>query len=132
MPLYDKKLWQKIFKKDKPHKKIDILNDLEAVYDFLKDIKDDSEFLKKEIQKVQELEKESHVAAQGLLQVNLEKQIEVYEQILKRYEFFLADVDINGQRVKILAQKVLNRAHKEGLKDLIWEKKKDPKWRGEW
>jgi hypothetical protein len=78
------------------------------------------------------LEKEREVARPGIVHINLETQAEVLDKLLQRYEFFQNDADINGLRLRQIAQHFLNLAQKEGLKDLVKEKKRDLKWRFGW
>ena len=132
MPLYNKKWWQKLFKKETHNKKVDVLKDIKAMQEFLQEITDDTSILKEQLKKLEELEKESYVADTGILHINLETQAQVYEKLLKHFEFFASDVDINEQRLKLMVQKYLKKASRNGLKDLVWEKQRDPKWKGEW
>ncbi len=115
--------------KEKP-KHIDVLKDIDAVIEYLEELKPKQ--LIPELKKLQELEKERHVANQGLLQINLETQAKVIEKILKHYEFFQNDVDINGIRVKQIAREFLRKAEEAGLKDLVKEKKKSHDWKLHW
>ena len=132
MPLYEKKWWQKLFAKKERHKKVNVVEDIEAINEFIADINSDVEVLKKELKKLQELEKEYSVAKSGIIQVNLETQAGVLDKILERYEFFQNDVDINGLRVKNIAKEFLRKASKNGMKDLVETKKQDKKWKFLW
>ena len=131
MKIYEKKWWRKMFDKKKAPKE-DVLKDLEAMIDFLEDVNDEAQHLIPELKKLEELEKERQVAESGLTQVNLETQAAVLDKVLERYEFFQNDVDINGIRVKRIAQEFLNQAKKAGMKDLVKEKEQSHQWKFFW
>ena len=131
MKVYEKKWWKKMFDK-KPKHKEDVLKDLEAISDFLEDVNDEAKQLLPELKTLEELEKERQVASSGLTQVNLETQAAVLDKILQRYEFFQNDVDVNGIRIKRVAQEFLKQAKKAGLKDLVEEKEKAHQWKFFW
>ena len=131
MKVYKKKWWKKMFDK-KPHHKEDVLKNLEAMIDFLEDINFEAKQLIPELKKLEELETERQVAAPGLTQVNLETQSEVLDKVLEKYEFFQNDVDINGIRMKRIAEEFLKQAKKAGLKDLIKEKEQKSMWKFFW
>ena len=117
-----------MFGKKKPHHQVDVLKDIHAVLEELHDLKDEVKPLLKQVQKLEELEKEYEVGQEGVRLINLESQAEVLDQILQRYEFLQDDIDINGIRVKQISKEFLRRAQQAGLKDLVAEKKQDRKW----
>ena len=131
MKIYEKKWWRKIFDKKKSPPE-DILKNLEAMLEFLKDVNQDANKLIPELEKLSELEKERQVAESGLKQVNLETQAKVLDNILERYQFFQNDVDVNGIRVKRVAQEFLKHAKKAGMKDLVREKEQKHQWKFFW
>jgi len=128
MTFYEKKWWKKMFPEAK-QRKIDVLSDIEAVRQFLEESKQECSLLIKELDKLEELEKERGIAGTGIMQVNLEAQGEVLDKINERYQFFQTDAVINGSRVKIISEEFLKHAQKAGLKDLVKAKKKDPDWK---
>src|SRR3989338_10853844 len=128
MKVYQQTWWKKMFSPEKHEKREEVLKDIETIAEFLQDTKDDVKQLKPLLEKLEELEKERQVASSGLLHVNLEAQAEVLDKLLQRYEFFQNDADVNGMRVKRIAQEWLKHAQKAGLKDLVQKKKKDLKW----
>lgn len=132
MAIYEKKWWKDLFGKKEHSEKMDQLKDIEAVSEFLKDVNGDAQQLVTEIDKLEELEKERQVGRESIVQVNLETQAEIFERLLEKYEYFQNDVDINGLRVKRMAHEFLKEAEKAGLKDLVKEKKKNPKWQFLW
>lgn len=111
---------------------MDVVANLDSIIDFLNDLKGEEKLLLTEIRKLQELEKERHVAKENLLTINLKTQAEVLEKILQRYEFFQNDIDITGVRIKQIANNFLKQAQKAGLKDLVKEKKKNHIWQLWW
>ena len=132
MPLYEKEWWKKLFAKKQHQKKVDSVKDIEAIIDFLKVVKLEAEEILPELTKLNDLEKERQVARSGIRQINLETQAKILEKIIEKYEFFQNDVDINGLRVKMIARQFLKNAERDGLKDLVNEKKKNSKWKFLW
>jgi len=132
MPLYTKAWWRKMFGANDQHSKVDILKDIDAIQESLQDVPSDVTFLQKELASLEELEKEYGVAKSGILQVNLQTQCSHIEKMLERYEAFQNDVDINGLRLKIIAQEFLHRAAKAGMKDVVKQKKKERLWTSHW
>ena len=124
MSIYQQSWWKKIFAAKKEPKKADALADIFAAKEFLQDLQQEIPLLSKEIEQLEELEKERGVAQEGILQVNLETQAKVFDRILERYEFIQNDTDINGIRLQRLAQHFLERAKTAGLVDLLHQKKK--------
>ncbi|MBS3124096.1 hypothetical protein J4437_05695 [Candidatus Woesearchaeota archaeon] len=131
MALYEKKWWQNLFKK-KEEKQEDVLHDVEAILEFLKDVPDESRSLIPLFKQLEDLESERQVASEHLAKINLETQSELLEKILDRYGALQNDADINGIRVKRIALEFLKKAKKVGLKDLVAEKEQESKWRLEW
>ena len=113
-------------------KKIDPVKDIKTIKEYLKEVKTDLVPLIDLLNQLEELEKESSVHKESIYHVNLETQAEVIEKVLERYQFFQDDVDINGLRVKEIANEFLVRAQKAGLKDLVKEKKNNPHWKLRW
>ncbi len=133
MAWYEKKWWKKLLGRGSEEaKKIDTLSNIEAISEYLSESRNDVKVLLKELEKLEELEKEHQVAKPGIIHINLETQAKIIEQLLQRYEFYQNDVDVNGLRVKLIANEFLKRAEKAGLKDLVKEKKKDQKWLMKW
>ena len=117
-----------MFGKKKVQNKVDVLKDIRAVLEELQDLKDEVKPLIKQLQKLEELEKEYEVGKEEVRLINLEAQAEVLDQILQRYEFLQDDIDINSIRVKQISREFLKRTQQAGLKDLVADKKQDRKW----
>lgn len=125
-------LWNKWFKKEEREEKVDILNNLQAILEFLEEVNTDIKGIQEQFSRLEELEKERVVAKKNLLEANLDTQAQILDKILTQYEFFQNDVDINGIRVKKIAQQFLENAKNAGLTDLVREKKKNSQWQFYW
>ena len=131
MSLADRKWWQRVFHKS-AERKVDALNDIAAMKECLSELHMDVKAILKELTELEELEKERMVAKSGIVHVNLETQVRVFDILLERYEFFENDVDINGLRLKRIAGEYLKHAQRAGLTDLVAEKKENAKWHFLW
>lgn len=120
-----------LFGKEKKEK-VDIQKDLQAIGEFLADLDDERKRLFEDISKARELFQEAKVVDKKLLDKNLSHHIEVFDNIVKDYESFQNDVNINGIRVKNIAKDLLRRAKERGLLEVVKEKRKDSRWRGNW
>ena len=121
-----------IFKKPKPEKKLDINTDLRAVIDFLSEVNYDAQRLLRMFRELQSLRREYRVLQnEEMKQQNIVKQVNVYDEILDLYHFFEDDADINGHRVKNIA-KVLKKAIEKMEDPELVKKTKDPKWTFNW
>ena len=126
------KWWKKLFQKEHHEQPVTAVEDIEAVGEFLLDADKDKAAILKLLGELEELEKERHVASSGVLQINLNAQAQLLEKLLQSYSDFQNDVDINGLRIKKIAKNFLKEAEKAGMKDLVKEKKHDPKWMFWW
>ena len=120
-----KSWWQKHFARKLPTEKIDIVKDLDAIVEYLEEINYDVKSLLPELKKLMELEKERKVTGSEITHINLETQASVLDHLLEKYEFFQNDVDINGLRLKAIANQFLRNAKKHGMTELVKEKKAD-------
>ena len=120
------------WKKKSERKRIDVLNDIEEIEDFLHEVPDDNTYLQKLIKQLDELEKERKVAKDEILKTNLTTQAKVFDDLLKRFEFLVNDAAINGERLKIIKDQFLKHATKAGLHDLVRERRKDQTWKCRW
>jgi hypothetical protein len=123
-------IWRKLF--PRKEEKVDIPTDLEAIYRFLNEMDSDKQRLLKDITQARLLFSEAKVVNEELLDENLKHHIDVFDQVLQDYESFQNDVDINGIRVKKIAKELLRRASARGLSDIVKEKLKESRWRGNW
>jgi hypothetical protein len=132
MKLYKKKWWKKLFQKKESPEKIDTLKDIKAIKEFLNEIQETIKPLKKEVDQLEELEKEREIANEKIMHINLDTQAEVIDKLIERYDYLKSDVDINSLRIRKITKKFLINAQKAGMKDLVKEKKKDDKWLMRW
>ena len=130
MPLYDK--LKELFAKKERREKVDSLKDIQAIIEFLEDTPKETAILRTSLKKLEELEHEAQVANEKLLVVNLETQAKILDHLLERFEFYQNDVAISGIRMKKVADEFLKRARLEGLRDLVKERKNNPKWKFYW
>lgn len=124
--------WKKLFRKKEKEKKADVLKDIEAVTDFLNNVRKNAKPLIEELNRLEELESEYLVAKEGIIQINLEAQAKILDKLIQQYEFFQSDADINGLRIKMIVKEFLRRATEKGLDDLANEKKKSRLWQLRW
>ena len=107
-----------------------MLTDIQAVIEFLEQVPRDAQALLPLLKQLEELEKERQVATAGLIPTNLHTQEAVLDKLLDHYEFLQNDVDINGIRIKRLAEEFLHNLGKADLRELQREKKQ--KWKLFW
>ncbi len=129
MALYEKKWWQRLFKKEEPTEKVDALKDIEAIKEFLRDVKSDAEIVSALVEQLEELEKERHVGTEKVIQINLEAQSQILDKLIENYTFMQDDMDINASRLRTIASEWIKHAQKAGLSDLVKEKKVNPIWK---
>jgi len=127
-----KSWWQKSFGRKVHTEKIDIVKDLDAIVEYLEEINYDVNSILPELKKLMELEKERKVTDSGITHINLEAQASVFDGLLEKYEFFQNDADINGLRLKAIANQFLRNAKKHGMTELVKEKKADKRWKFFW
>ena len=125
-------VWTKWFKTKKDVEKVDVLANTQAILEFLEECQQDIKALHHEFLKLEDLEKERQITKQHLVVANLEAQERVLDKLITRYEFFQNDVDINGLRLKKIAQQFLENARHAGMDELVRAKKKDSKWQFYW
>jgi hypothetical protein len=107
-------------------------DNISSILDFLEIIKFDFKEIETSLKKLKELEKESHILKDGLLQVNLEAQNKQLKLILSHYGSISNDVAINGIRLKQITKEHFINLKKNGMKDFLKEKKNNPVWKCLW
>jgi G3E family GTPase len=132
MPLYEQKWWKRLFGTEKHEHHEDSAKEIEAIAEVLIDSDADRKNILKLLSELEELEKERKVAASGIVQINLEAQARVLDQLLKAYQDYQDDVDINAIRLRRIAKSFLREAEKAGLKDVVKERKQDKTWQFWW
>ncbi len=124
--------WEKLFKKETEKKKIDIDTDIDAIREFCDDAKRDLKELEELLKNFENLHKESHITRHTASHMNTKTRIALFEDILERYSSFEDDVEINKERLKLIAKHLLDDASKAGHKEEVQLKKQDPLWKFEW
>ena len=124
--------WQRLFKKDEGRKRVDIDSDIEAIIDFCSDVEKDAKELRALLLNFENLHREAHVTRHSASKVNARSRLTMFEDILERYSSFEDDVEINKERLKIVAKHLLNDAAKAGQKEEIELKKKSSLWKFQW
>jgi len=127
MAINEWRIWGK-----KKREVVDIPKDLEAIEEFLANINEDVKRVKRDVTQARMLFDEAKVVEARLLDKNLTHHIEVMDNVVKDYELFQSDVNVNGLRVKKIARELLRRAKERGLLELAKDKWKDSRWRGNW
>ena len=129
MALYEKKWWQRLFRKKEPAERVDVLKDIGAMKEFLRDVKSDAELVSTLVEQLEELEKERQVGTEKVIQINLEAQSGIIDKLTENYTFMQDDMDINASRLRTIANEWLKQAQKAGLSDLVRKKKTDSRWK---
>ena len=118
----------KVSRAVKVAEKEDSLKDIEAILEYLADVKEDMHKMQVQMEKLRNLEKERLVAGSGLLQVNLQAQIALIDPLVEEYGAYEDDCVIQGIRLKRVAREWVRRAKKAGMKDLVKNKMKKMEW----
>ena len=127
MAINEWRIWKKVGIVKEEVKEVKVKDDLDAVIAFLKEM--DVSKLVEKLERMREMVKEEGVVEDGLKTENLEKQIKLFDEVLRAYDFFEDDADVNGLRLQKIGGELLRKAKEEGMGDLVKEKKKDIKWR---
>ena len=128
MAINEWNVWKKLGMVNKEEiEETKVKDDLNAVIGFLKEI-DVNELVNK-LERMKDIVREEGVVEEGLKVENVERQIELLDEILQAYNFFQNDADINGLRLKKIGKELLRKAKEGGMVDLVKEKKNDIKWR---
>ncbi len=127
MAINEWKIWKKVGIVKEEVEEVKVKDDLKAVISFLKEM--DVGKLVEKLERMQEMVKEEGVVEDGLKEDNLKKQIELFDEVLRAYDFFEDDADVNGLRLQKIGGELLREAKEKGMTDLVKEKKKDIKWR---
>lgn len=117
------------------HKEIpaDPDTDIKAILSYLKDVHYDVEKLQMMLMKLRKLRLEAKMLTDDeARKESVRKQIELYDELLLRYEYYDNDADINGIRVKNIAKYYFEEARKYKFYDLIEKIKKEARWFFDW
>lgn len=108
-------------------------DDIEAVMTYLKEVHYDVRELMQQFIELKKLRSEKKMLSDEEAKIdNLRKQIEVYDQLLLRYEYYTQDADINAIRVKIIAKHYLHLAKLHKLYASVEKMKRESRWFFDW
>ena len=135
MALNQSKILQKlrIVRKPKKAPKINVRKDIDAIEFSLKNVQPVIKELQMLFKKFKALRAKEKKAA-GAEKVKLiQEQVMVYDKILRQYEYYELDVDINGERVKKIST-VLGKKAKDANISAKWlnKIKKSERWTFDW
>ena len=97
--------------------------ELEIIIEFLKTAKPKADELLKEFKKMQESVRKVD---------RLDNQIKTWDRVMQKFVFFNEDVDIAGERVKLISQSLRQRAKKEKIPVTIDKIMKKDNWVFDW
>jgi len=132
MAINNWKIWEWLgFKK--LDSKEDVDADVDAISTYLTDVHYDVEELLKEFKRLSKLRSEGHILTDSRARVeNIRKQIELYDQLLLRFENYSSDAEINAIRVKNIAGVYMADAEKHKLYSLLDKMKHESRWYFDW
>jgi DNA repair ATPase RecN len=138
MAINEWKIWKKIGIVKEKKEYVDIDKSMDIILNFLNEIKPTADELAKLYGQFQSLRKmelklRKEKAGNHALKDNMQKQIRKYDQILKAYELLELDTDVNGERVKKIADELTNKARKLNVnKDLLDKVTRSEHWTFDW
>lgn len=106
--------------------------DIAAIVYFFSNLNPHLESIVKSLKKLTELRKKEIISDDKEKNNILKEQIDVFDELLKDYEIFELDTDINGERVKKLAKYLRKKAKKAKLSKEIIKKTKKERWTFDW
>ncbi|MBW2981412.1 hypothetical protein KY343_00900 [Candidatus Woesearchaeota archaeon] len=138
MAINEWKIWKKlgIVKEKKEYVNID--KAMEIILDFLNEVKPAADELAKlynqfNALRKMELKLKKGKAGAHAMKDNMQKQIKKYDQVIKAYEMLELDTDVNGERVKKIADKLTETARKLKVnKDLLDKVTRSDHWTFDW
>lgn len=123
----------KLLKKPKVH--LDVDKDLDAIFHFLKEYPKDIKKLANlllEFKRLRNEEKQLRSENKDIKK-NVSEQVKVFDEILKVYEYFQLDCDINGERVKMIANSIEKQAKSSDIPVRFIKKiEKSERWNFDW
>jgi hypothetical protein len=128
MAINEWRIWKRLgIAKEEEVEEVKVKDDLGAVISFLKEI--NLKELARKLEIMKEIVREGGVVDKELKSENLDKQIKLFDKILRDYDFFVNDADINGLRLKKIGGELLRKAEESGMNELVKEKKNEIMWR---
>jgi len=132
MAINNWKLWEWLgFKKIVFKEDIDA--DVEAIMTYLDDVHYDVEELVKNFKQLEKLRNEGKILTDLRAKVeNMRKQIELYDHLLLRFEYYNSDASVNSVRVKNIANVYKTEAKKHKLYSMLDKMKRETRWYFDW
>lgn len=108
-------------------------DDIDAVMTYLKEVHYDVRELLHQFTELNQIRAERRVLADEEKKMdNLRKQIEIYDRLLLRYEYYTQDADVNAIRVKLVAKFYKEQAKKYKLYASLDRMKRESRWFFDW
>lgn len=138
MAINEWKIWQKLGIVKPVEEEIDVDKDLAVIISFIKEAAPLMKKLLKLSLEMKELRKrEAQLrkakASTKVIKNIILQQVKKYDEILKAYEFYELDVDVNGERIKKIST-FLGKAAKEAAIEKKWLNiiRKSERWTFDW
>ena len=113
--------------------KEDVDADVEAITAYLEDVHYDVDELLQLFKHLEKLRKEGYVLTDQRAKIeNVRKQIEQYDHVLLRFEYYTSDAEVNAVRVKNIAEVFKSEAKKHKLYALLDKMKRETRWFFDW
>ena len=108
---------------------VDIDKDLNAVYEFVDGIDRDLAEIKRTIRDLKKMREESvQLTDKDALMQNMHEQIELYDELLKNYDYIDQDTAINSIRLKNVASFYVEQAKKNKFYRHMENMKNESRW----
>ncbi len=105
MAVNEWKIWKKLgFKRHPRQPSIEVEKDIDAVLDSLNEVKPVINDLIKNLNRFKALKEQEKALKKKTPDKDIKKlteeKVEIFDKILKQYEYYELDVDVNGERIK--------------------------------
>jgi len=138
MAINEWKIWRDLGIVKEKKEYVDIDKTMDIILNFLNEIKPAADELAKLYNQFQslrnmELKLKKEKAGNHALKDNITKQIKKYDAVMKAYELLELDTDVNGERVKKIANELTSKAKKlKANKELLNKVTKSDHWTFDW
>ena len=100
---------------------------------YLKEVHSDVRELLRNFDELKQIRSEHRVLTDEEKKIeNLRRQIEIYDRLLLRFEYYTQDADVNAIRVKMVAKSFKEQAQKYKLYASLERMKREPRWFFDW
>ena len=108
-------------------------DDIDAVMTYLKEVHVDVRELLHNLSELKQIRAEGAVLSDEEKRIeNIRKQIELYDRLLLRFEYYTQDADVNAIRIKLVAQFYKEQAKKHKLYASLDRMKRESRWFFDW